>query len=903
MVHYYCTFFDRNYLYKGLALIDSLSQHERSRYVLYVVCMDELTRTLLDKLSIPNVVTIPFHEIEAADDALRAARDNRSVVEYLWTCTPTIILRVLERYEQIEMLAYLDADLFFFSSPAPIFDESPDASILIHEHRFPPAEQQSLKWGRFNVGLVGFRRDERGLQALRWWRERCLEWCHNRLEDGKFGDQLYLDDWPSRFEGVHVLQHLGIGVAPWNHAQYEFRSSDTHVPLVEGKEIVFYHFHSTKVITAETFAPVGNQSYPVTEQFLRFVALPYLEALQRAINLIGRVMPEFSHGFLLNNEITIHVSLVATSTVASDLYKNIGCYQLNPLTEKWSCLVTQQLCDEASAIRKSGTVPALAGEASTSCMKQGAAPAIQVKQYPRITVVTPSYNQAQYLESCMDSVLSQGYPNLEYIVLDGGSSDGSREIIQRHEKHLKFWRSGPDQGHYAAVQEGLQMATGEIMGWINSDDMLHFKGLFALAEVFEARADVEFLTGRRVGFDAVGNRHSFRCPLLRWSRDQLISAENFEHDFLVVMQEGTYWRRSLWERAGAHLDLSCKYAADFELWARFSRYAQLHTLDDLTGGFRTWGDSQRSARFLDQYREECFAVIEREHQLGLPDQPFYHEAPKVIRTVRDVSIRRALKPESYRRTQQAEFPKVSVVTICQNQGRFLEQSIHSVLSQQWPNIEYVLMDCGSIDDSPRILEQAAPYARVIQNPHKLTGAAALNYALQQTSGEVMAWLSPEDMYFKEALGTAMQIFSAKQDVEWIVGRPFSWSDSGEVMSVACLPALYARRCWLLGNINEPFVHQEAMFWRRSLWNRTGGALDIQWAAASAFELCMRFSRTAEVHSVNFMLGGYRHSTEDRYDAMTQRELIEIRKIIAREAAVAGETPNDLRPAPHPILQF
>jgi O-antigen biosynthesis protein len=187
MTRYYCTYFDRHYLARGLALIESLQRQESNTFVMYVVCMDELTRLALDRLAIPQVRTIPLHEIERHDDRLSSIRPTRSLVEYYWTLTPTVILRILERHRDIDLLTYVDADLYFFSSPQPLFDELGSGSVLIHEHRFSPRQGHLAEHnGRYNVGLLSFRRDANGLTALRWWRERCLEWCFARYEQGRW---------------------------------------------------------------------------------------------------------------------------------------------------------------------------------------------------------------------------------------------------------------------------------------------------------------------------------------------------------------------------------------------------------------------------------------------------------------------------------------------------------------------------------------------------------------------------------------------------------------------------------------------------------------------------------------------------------------------------------------------
>src|SRR6185369_2074543 len=142
--------------------------------------------------------------------------------------------------------------------------------------------------------------------------------------------------------------------------------------------------------------------------------------------------------------------------------------------------------------------------------------------FPSVSIVTPSFNQGHYLEQCIDSILSQNYPNLEYIIIDGGSTDGSVEIIKKYEKHLTYWQSQPDNGHYSAVNEGFARATGDILCWLNSDDLFHKDGLFKVASVFKGHEDVEFITGKRVGFDAEGNLLSYGHELYGWCRERLL---------------------------------------------------------------------------------------------------------------------------------------------------------------------------------------------------------------------------------------------------------------------------------------------------------------------------------------------------------------------------------------------
>lgn len=219
--------------------------------------------------------------------------------------------------------------------------------------------------------------------------------------------------------------------------------------------------------------------------------------------------------------------------------------------------------------------------------------------FPKISVITPSYNQGEYLEQTILSVINQNYPNLEYIIIDGGSTDNSLEIIKKYENKFVYWVSEPDAGMYHALQKGFEKSSGEIMCWLNSDDMLHPKSLFSMAEILSLDG-IQWIQGIPNNFDEAGRTVIVEnTGQWSWLRSM--------YDQECIQQESTAWRRELWEKAGGRVSTEYKLAGDFELWNRFFQYEKLYTPPCLLGGFRIRKAGQLS-HDADRYLKEVLQI-------------------------------------------------------------------------------------------------------------------------------------------------------------------------------------------------------------------------------------------------------------------------------------------------------
>ena len=227
---------------------------------------------------------------------------------------------------------------------------------------------------------------------------------------------------------------------------------------------------------------------------------------------------------------------------------------------------------------------------------------LKMAELPRITIVTPSFNQVSFIADTLKSVLDQGYPNLEYIVMDGGSTDGSVEVIRHHADRLAYWASQPDQGQADAITRGFARATGEVMTWLNSDDILMPGALNLVGSVFATHPQIQWLTGWPTNLDETGA--IVRKGLPTGYYRSLIRAGWYHGRGLgFIRQEGTFWLRELWIRVGGALDRRRYYSMDADLWRRFAEHAPLVAIRAPLAAFRV--QPHRKSAAIESYYQEA----------------------------------------------------------------------------------------------------------------------------------------------------------------------------------------------------------------------------------------------------------------------------------------------------------
>lgn len=299
----FCTLFDSNYSAKGLAMYYSLLKNCHS-FHLYIFAFDDKLVNVLVRLRLEHVTIVTLKEFE--DEDLLNIKPTRTAGEYCWTCTSSTILYCFNHYH-LENCTYVDSDLYFFSDPQILIEEMGDKDVSIIPHRYTQKYDQTLGSGKYCVQFMTFKNTEKGITVLKWWRDRCIEWCYARTEDGKFGDQKYLDDWLTRFDCVCELKNIGGGIAPWNQQQYSFYRKKKSIfgkELSSGNDfkLIFYHFHALSSLKKRCYNEFYCSDYDLPISVRKFIYNMYFKTLIKSEKKIRRIDKSIYGLYPLHND-------------------------------------------------------------------------------------------------------------------------------------------------------------------------------------------------------------------------------------------------------------------------------------------------------------------------------------------------------------------------------------------------------------------------------------------------------------------------------------------------------------------------------------------------------------------------------------------------------------------------
>lgn len=283
---HFCTLAGTKYLIKIIALHQSLKESTND-YTLYICCMDDFIYRYLQGAGLENVVVIPLEEIET--EALLDVKSKRTISEYCWTIKSWLADYILEHY-QVDDIIYIDSDMYFFSDAKQIYKDWGEASIYLCPQR--DLDWVERKYGAFQAGLVGFKNNEIGKKAVKWWKNKCLEWCYSEEEPemNRWGDQKYLDQLPRLFADAKISGHLGINAAPWNtiyNNNYQITKKEGAV-YIEQYPLVAYHFSCIDIFDNNYFDLWNLDGIKIRNTIKNNIYLPYLIAIRKAIDFIEK---------------------------------------------------------------------------------------------------------------------------------------------------------------------------------------------------------------------------------------------------------------------------------------------------------------------------------------------------------------------------------------------------------------------------------------------------------------------------------------------------------------------------------------------------------------------------------------------------------------------------------------
>lgn len=512
-------------------------------------------------------------------------------------------------------------------------------------------------------------------------------------------------------------------------------------------------------------------------------------------------------------------------------------------------------------------------------------------QAPRITVVIPSFNQGEYLETTIRSVLDQNYPNLELIIMDGGSTDNSAGIIKKYEDRITYWQSQPDNGQYWAVNEGFQRSTGEIMTWINSDDKLHPNCLNTMATILSLHSGIEWATGTPNVMNEAG--------VIKWicSPTPVFSHQNYlDKNYYVpsyIQQEGTFWHRSLWEKAGSALQTELQMAGDLELWARFFRYAPLYTLNVCTGCFREQ-KNQKTAKAMALYRSEAEQILDYEADL------FNASGKRVIKPVSPVRVKSATQAVRVNRFVRKSIEKellgesnelntfstlpgcekqnassnamhsqqkevlVTAIVSTYNSEKYLEGCLQDLEDQTISDqLEIIVVDSGSRQNEASIVkkyQQCFTNIRYIRTEARETIYSAWNRAAQVARGKYLTNANTDDRHRPDAFERMLNVFEHDDNIALVYADAAVTEQENAGFDSAVVTACFR---WPEFDANHLFsvcyIGPQPM-WRSSLHEKYG-YFDASLRVAGDYDFWLRLAPHEKFVHIPDVLGLYLSSDD------------------------------------------
>ncbi len=302
MYYNFCTLFDKGYLNRGLALYNSVLENCSEPFRFFILPLDDVAYDILDRMKLKNVILIKMADFE--DEGLLKIKKERTYREYVWGLSSCLTAYVFNKFSNLDLetLAYIDSDMFFYSPIKQIYNEFGDDSVMIFKHNLPEGKKEiEDRVGKYNVGMVLFRNDKNGRDCLEWWHQSCREWCYEIAEPTRYADQKYLDYFEEKFSGVCVSENKGANLAGWCIKNYKGKITEkNNNTFIDGDKLVFFHFSGFSIYYPPSLIlPNGPQTaynffYPSIVK--KLIYNKYIKAVYKAMKQIRTIEPNFAMG-------------------------------------------------------------------------------------------------------------------------------------------------------------------------------------------------------------------------------------------------------------------------------------------------------------------------------------------------------------------------------------------------------------------------------------------------------------------------------------------------------------------------------------------------------------------------------------------------------------------------------